>query len=60
MFESGIFVGGFLENWQDTDSDLMKRGFLRGYMKNRLLLPSLDRTEQGSSPSVGSGQQRFR
>jgi hypothetical protein len=33
MFESGIFVGGFLENWQDTDSDLMKRGFLRGYMK---------------------------
>jgi hypothetical protein len=35
MCESGIFVGGFLENWQDTDSGLMKRGFLRGLSEKR-------------------------
>jgi hypothetical protein len=60
MCESGIFVGGFLENWQDTNSDLMYRGNWGGYLKNGLLLPSLDRIEQGSSPPVGSEQWLFR
>jgi hypothetical protein len=35
MSESGIFVGGFPENWQDTNLDFINRGFLRGLSEKR-------------------------
>jgi hypothetical protein len=60
MCESGIFVGGFLEKWQDTDSGLMKRGFLRGLSEKRASSSFLRSNRAGELSAGGSGQRRFR
>jgi hypothetical protein len=53
----GIFAGGFLENWQDTNLDPMKRGFLRGLSEKRTS-SSFFRSNRAGELSAGGLWQR--
>jgi hypothetical protein len=58
--KGGIFAGGFLENWQDTNLDLMKRGFLRGLSEKRASSSFFISNRAGELSAGGLWQRRFR
>jgi hypothetical protein len=55
--KGGIFAGGFPENWQDTNLDPMKRGFLRGLSEKRTS-SSFFRSNRAGELSAGGLWQR--
>jgi hypothetical protein len=58
--KGGIFVGGFLENWQDKNLDQMKRGFLRGLSEKRASSSFFRSNRAGELSASGLWQRWFR